>query len=1235
MASGGSASTTLRDVTQNRSWGWCTPIRSTVLPNTSTCSSSSSTSGSVSIATDSIRWHGVGTRQQVRDRVPVGHRGRVRVLGAVDHREPQRAHVGSPSCLISRSSRADTIGLTGTANQRARDPARELDQRRARGEHERVDRQPTASRRPRSRWSSARRDRPGGRGRRPRSTRATRGARAAGRAGTRGCAGSRRRGRADRATAVRSTSLRYRRRYATRLSFTESTDSASGCSIVGSDADPERRLDRAEHRERTLEPPADVEEPPRRPADGALHREPGERGEVDEHEVELLDAGRRRERGPRAGGRGGRAADPSCCDRYSRTDVASWTTVPIDVATRASASRRARRRTASPSGTFGTSLGTSAAARPRAARSSPSAPSDHPPASVKNVSAGSWSTCWPSSRTARARELGPLGGAAHPVQRLRGAPGDRRAEVDLRRRGDAQRESLLATCAEHPHVLDELEARLPRRIAVGEHAPDAARHDRDAVVAGDRVEAAARPTPAAAAPRSTTRSRRVQRSRGEIGRRRRDRRAAASRRAARRRPPAGTAPAPRSSATEDPNPLASVTPAVLRRPRDTRDAAATAAVDLQRIERDVLHPPVHDVDRLERLERAQPQAVLAHDDVAALGEVEAHLHREVGVLDVASDATVRQSARRFAGCPSTTVRATRARGAVPSARTRSARRSSSAAPVAPTRAITERLSERVAETGRRVGEVLHDPPLALRRPHHVDRVVDEPPLLVARAPPTSACRASANSSRRRDRARSGRGPGGRRGRTASPRAPASAASAAAASRSKSVAVITTGIGSSRHGRLDRLRVAAVAAQRPTARSWTRCPAPSASSSRSIRRCRSASSAGQDRAERAADRRPRLAQRAVERERLVEPAGRDLVRQRARTSVVAVARALRHQPSGWNNVDTTASLTAERPSRTRSIASSSACPSWLAASADAERERRRAGRRARRRPEASTSPSRQRAERVADRSDARRDRAGEDRVEQQERHGLRRLDRSARRALVHLQRVDGAAAGPSTARRRRSRTRASSPRASASTSAAARTPTTRAVMSARSSDRPSSHSSYASSRLISVDIAPSIRWQSAITRLRKRARLRRSTPPATLATVYSERSLTACHTSRGSTSRVVRRFSRAVAMLLATLPGFAVSATRKRTMSCSSRALVQRVERRPLAGDREQRLPRREHGRRHVDHEVRVGADHARRVLGPLEVARTPVEAVGDPRQQHHQSASRRSRCPCCRHPATS
>ena len=106
-----------------------------------------------------------------------------------------------------------------------------------------------------------------------------------------------------------------------------------------------------------------------------------------------------------------------------------------------------------------------------------------------------------------------------------------------------------------------------------------------------------------------------------------------------------------------------------------------------------------------------------------------------------------------------------------------------------------------------------------------------------------------------------------------------------------------------------------------------------------------------------------------------------------------------------------------------------------------------------------------------------------------------LDRPAHGPLVHLQPRHATAARPSTAPRRgrASPPSPSRPAVGADSTAAARTPSTRVVMSARSSARPSRHITYASSWVIAVASTPSRRRLSAMTRPRKRSRTRRSTP----------------------------------------------------------------------------------------------------------------------------------------------
>ena len=121
-----------------------------------------------------------------------------------------------------------------------------------------------------------------------------------------------------------------------------------------------------------------------------------------------------------------------------------------------------------------------------------------------------------------------------------------------------------------------------------------------------------------------------------------------------------------------------------------------------------------------------------------------------------------------------------------------------------------------------------------------------------------------------------------------------------------------------------------------------------------------------------------------------------------------------------------------------------------------------------------------------------------------------------------------------------RTSAKAPRSGASSTLPASTSSTRVAMSARSTCMPSRQKSHASSRRMVPVRMPTTRWLSPITRSRNRLRLRRATPSVWLLTMYRKRSLTAAQASRGSTSRVVRRFSRVCPIELSTLPGWSGS-----------------------------------------------------------------------------------------------
>ena len=83
--------------------------------------------------------------------------------------------------------------------------------------------------------------------------------------------------------------------------------------------------------------------------------------------------------------------------------------------------------------------------------------------------------------------LGALRGPAHPEQRVDGPRRDRSGQVDLRERSDNCRER--PRLIEDPHVLDGARRRALRVVAGRQHTSVAAGHDRDAVRAGDRVQA--------------------------------------------------------------------------------------------------------------------------------------------------------------------------------------------------------------------------------------------------------------------------------------------------------------------------------------------------------------------------------------------------------------------------------------------------------------------------------------------------------------------------------------------------------------------------------------------------------------------------------------------------------------------------------------------------------------------------------------------------------------------------
>jgi hypothetical protein len=79
-----------------------------------------------------------------------------------------------------------------------------------------------------------------------------------------------------------------------------------------------------------------------------------------------------------------------------------------------------------------------------------------------------------------------------------------------------------------------------------------------------------------------------------------------------------------------------------------------------------------------------------------------------------------------------------------------------------------------------------------------------------------------------------------------------------------------------------------------------------------------------------------------------------------------------------------------------------------------------------------------------------------------------------------------------------------------------------------------------------------------------------------------------------------------------------------------------LERLGVAARVDERLPLLRRRQRQIDLQVEVDADEARHVLGALDVARHPVDGIGDAAEERERLALIRApRCPCCRRPATS
>ena len=183
--------------------------------------------------------------------------------------------------------------------------------------------------------------------------------------------------------------------------------------------------------------------------------------------------------------------------------------------------------------------------------------------------------------------------------------------------------------------------------------------------------------------------------------------------------------------------------------------------------------------------------------------------------------------------------------------------------------------------------------------------------------------------------------------------------------------------------------------------------------------------------------------------------------------------------------------------------------------------------------------------------------------------------------------------------------------------AARTPSTRVVMSARSNARPSRHIVYASSWLIVVARMPSMRRLSLTTWRMKRSRARRSAPRSDSTLTYM------VEVVDGLPALDRDRLSRRPQVL----PSRGHAAHDAAGIELIGQQVLDDDPLRDVAAeafvvlgvaadDGDQRLPVRLGPPGQVGDGLGVGAHHPGGVLGTLEVARRPVDVVGNPRQQH-------------------
>ena len=383
----------------------------------------------------------------------------------------------------------------------------------------------------------------------------------------------------------------------------------------------DRRLDEIEHDERPLEPATGVADPPRRAAHDALVPQPGERREVGEHGVEIVDAGLiGAERGPQLGevrqhapgrhrqvlahgrGLGQQASDLVAPRRRSATGARSSQVV-------------AGRSVAAIHG----ATGTQHAAHPR--RSHPPPSSAHEAGILLDPRGDHARSCAPSPPPVRQSGSSSTGRRRHasaPIAR------SRPAGAAVRRTASACGRAPTRPWPRTPS--DDVDR--PRARARGPCRPAAPTTIGPSSTANIRSTTAAspaRPARRRAAVGTVASGVDPAASRGSdcdaAGRSR----SIAARRGARARG-ASTTPAPWA--------LASVTPPDRTACSRPGTPERTVGGDLERIDGRVLEPAVQHVDRFEPVERAQPHAPLPHDEVGALDEVHAELHGEVRVVDV-------------------------------------------------------------------------------------------------------------------------------------------------------------------------------------------------------------------------------------------------------------------------------------------------------------------------------------------------------------------------------------------------------------------------------------------------------------------------------------------------------------------------------------------------------------------------------------------------------------------------